>query len=439
MSSSPSDHSLSGHTPPDTTDADSSTPQRFVHRSLARTPRHSEAFRRWRPSRKRCRSPTASVPSPTHVSRSIAHTPADLLPPCKRFRGSYSSEDSGEEHMEVDTADAKAVADIGISEGVVAHLDDSVGMGFMIAASDVREDDEEFETEASAADTREMVVDPLAIGDSSESSRRGIPDLEDTIYDVVHYMSEVHINRISKIKTTQRQLETSQMVASGERASLVERIRSLRLEYLKGLEINTRRLRRLESVSIKELINRRVEEALAANEATRASNALEAENQSQNGSDGDNGNGDNGDGENGNGENGDGGNGNPNENGRGDRIVARECTYQDFIKCQPLNFKGTERVVGLIRWFEKMETWFHISNCPEKSQVKYATCTLLNSALTWWNSHKRTIGTEAAFAQVMREHTKLMTEVYCTRNEIQKMESELWNLTVKNNDFAAYT
>ncbi|GJZ67437.1 putative reverse transcriptase domain-containing protein [Tanacetum coccineum] len=391
MSSSPSDHSLSGHTPPDTTDADSSTPQRFVHRSLARTPRHSEAFRRWRPSRKRCRSPTASVPSPTHVSRSIAATPTDLLPPRKRFRDSYSLEDS-------------------ISEGVVAHLDDSVGMGFMIAASDVREDDEEFETEASAADTREMVVDPLAIGDSSESSRRGIPDLEDTIYDVVHYMSEVHINRISKIKTTQRQLETSQMVASGERASLVERIRSLRLEYLKGLEINTRRLRRLESVSIKELINRRVEEALAANEATRAANALEVENQSQNGSDGNNGNGDNGDGENGNGENGDGGNGNPNENGRGDRIVARECTYQDFIKCQPLNFKGIKRVVGLIRWFEKMETGFHISNCPEKSQVKYATCTLLNSALTWWNSHKRNIGTEAAFAQVMREHTKLMTE-----------------------------
>ncbi|GJV47663.1 hypothetical protein Tco_1437875 [Tanacetum coccineum] len=37
-SSAPSDHSLSGHTPLDTTDADSSTPQRFVHRSLARTP-----------------------------------------------------------------------------------------------------------------------------------------------------------------------------------------------------------------------------------------------------------------------------------------------------------------------------------------------------------------------------------------------------------------
>ncbi|GKA50617.1 hypothetical protein Tco_0743690 [Tanacetum coccineum] len=35
--------------------------------------------------------------------------------------------------------------------------------------------------------------------------------------------------------------------------------------------------------------------------------------------------------------------------------VARECTYPDFLKCQPLNFKGTEGVVGLTRWFEKME------------------------------------------------------------------------------------
>ncbi|GKD72106.1 hypothetical protein Tco_1330388, partial [Tanacetum coccineum] len=43
-----SGHSLSGHTPLDTTDADTSTPPRFVHRSLARTPRRSEAFRRWR-------------------------------------------------------------------------------------------------------------------------------------------------------------------------------------------------------------------------------------------------------------------------------------------------------------------------------------------------------------------------------------------------------
>ncbi|GJY04420.1 putative reverse transcriptase domain-containing protein [Tanacetum coccineum] len=105
-------------------------------------------------------------------------------------------------------------------------------------------------------------------------------------------------------------------------------------------------------------------------------------------------------------ENGNGGNGNPNENNRDVRPVARECTYQDFMKCQSLNFKETKGVVGLIRWFEKMETVFHISN---------------------WSSSIYT----------SQKLMKLMTEVYCLRNKIQKMESELWNLTVKNNDLDA--
>ncbi|GKA10171.1 hypothetical protein Tco_0689604 [Tanacetum coccineum] len=153
------------------------------------------------------------------------------------------------------------------------------------------------------------------------------------------------------------------------------------------------RFRRLETFVARHL------EALAAYKATRAANALEAKSQSQNDSDGNNGNGGNGNGNggDGNGGNRNGGNGNPNENNRGVRPVARECTYQDFMKCQTLNFKGAKGVVGLIRWFEKMDTVFHISNCLEKYQVKYATCTLLNSALTWWNSHKRTVRTEAAF------------------------------------------
>nr|GFA27477.1 hypothetical protein [Tanacetum cinerariifolium] len=30
--------------------------------------------------------------------------------------------------------------------------------------------------------------------------------------------------------------------------------------------------------------------------------------------------------------------------------IARECTYNDFLKCQPLNFKGTEGVIGLTQW-----------------------------------------------------------------------------------------
>ncbi|GKD68744.1 hypothetical protein Tco_1322834 [Tanacetum coccineum] len=60
----------------------------------------------------------------------------------------------------------------------------------------------------------------------------------------------------------------------------------------------------------------------------------------------------------------------------------RKCTYSDFLKCQPLNFKGTEGVVGLTQWFERMEIVFHISNCVVENQAKFATCTLLGAALT---------------------------------------------------------
>ncbi|GJV73773.1 putative reverse transcriptase domain-containing protein [Tanacetum coccineum] len=78
------------------------------------------------------------------------------------------------------------------------------------------------------------------------------------------------------------------------------------------------------------------------------------------------------DGDNGNARNGNGRNENPDENGRGDRPFCRELHLPGLyeFKCSTLNFKGYEGVVGLIRWFEKMETMFHISNCLEKSQVK---------------------------------------------------------------------
>ncbi|GJV67240.1 hypothetical protein Tco_1482749 [Tanacetum coccineum] len=42
--------------------------------------------------------------------------------------------------------------------------------------------------------------------------------------------------------------------------------------------------------------------------------------------------------------------------GRRQAPLARECTYPDFMKCKPLYFKGTERVVELTQWFERMET-----------------------------------------------------------------------------------
>nr|GFB36422.1 hypothetical protein [Tanacetum cinerariifolium] len=77
--------------------------------------------------------------------------------------------------------------------------------------------------------------------------------------------------------------------------------------------------------------------------------------------------------------------------------ATRECTYTNFLKCQPLPFKGTEGVASLSQWCERMESVFHISNYAVENQVKFATCTLHSVALTWWNTHVQTVGHEAAY------------------------------------------
>ncbi|GKC40213.1 reverse transcriptase domain-containing protein [Tanacetum coccineum] len=124
--------------------------------------------------------------------------------------------------------------------------------------------------------------------------------------------------------------------------------------------------------------------------------------------------------------------------GRRTERAARECTYSDFLKCQPLNFKGTEGVVGLTQWSEKMEYVFHISNCTVACQIKFATCTLLGNALTWWNSHVKTVGHDVAYGMPWKTLKKIMTDKYYPRGEIKKLEIELWNLKVKGTDVLSY-
>nr|GFA76948.1 reverse transcriptase domain-containing protein [Tanacetum cinerariifolium] len=79
--------------------------------------------------------------------------------------------------------------------------------------------------------------------------------------------------------------------------------------------------------------------------------------------------------------------------------------YKEFLNCQPRNFKGTKGVVGLARWFENMESVFHISNGAIECQVKYATCTLLDGSLTWWNSHVKTVKIDAVYDMPWKELT----------------------------------
>ncbi|GJW91370.1 reverse transcriptase domain-containing protein [Tanacetum coccineum] len=118
--------------------------------------------------------------------------------------------------------------------------------------------------------------------------------------------------------------------------------------------------------------------------------------------------------------------------------VARKYSYKEFMRCQPFNFKGTEGVVGLIRWFERTESVFSRSNCTEDCKVKFATGTITEEALSWWNSFAQPIGIEEAYKIPWSEFKKILIKKYYPRTEVKKMKDEFYNLTVKGNDLKTY-
>nr|GFA37204.1 reverse transcriptase domain-containing protein [Tanacetum cinerariifolium] len=53
--------------------------------------------------------------------------------------------------------------------------------------------------------------------------------------------------------------------------------------------------------------------------------------------------------------------------------IAKRGNYKEFISCQPFYFNGTKGVIGLIRWFERIESVFSRSNCTKENKVVFAT------------------------------------------------------------------
>ncbi|GJY37944.1 putative reverse transcriptase domain-containing protein [Tanacetum coccineum] len=102
------------------------------------------------------------------------------------------------------------------------------------------------------------------------------------------------------------------------------------------------------------------------------------------------------------------------------------------------NFCGTEGAVGLTQWFEKLESQFGISNVVEGDRVKFASSTLLDGALTWWNVYVHSVTLNTAHGTPWSDFKAMFIQKYCPRNEIKQMENELWNLKVKGTNLTAY-
>ncbi|GJT55336.1 putative reverse transcriptase domain-containing protein [Tanacetum coccineum] len=165
--------------------------------------------------------------------------------------------------------------------------------------------------------------------------------------------------------------------------------------------------RRLKKVSVKRLVERRVAKAIEEYEKSRAN--LDGAGSS-------------------------GGN-----NGNAGRTVnVQGCSHKTFLNGKPHSFKGTEGVVGLRHWIEKVEQVFETSKCAEEDKVMFAASTFEGHALTWWNGNVHTLGLVNANRIPWTEFKTMTTTEYCPAIEIQKMEQELWTLTLKGDDIEAY-
>ncbi|KAF5767619.1 putative transcription factor interactor and regulator CCHC(Zn) family [Helianthus annuus] len=118
--------------------------------------------------------------------------------------------------------------------------------------------------------------------------------------------------------------------------------------------------------------------------------------------------------------------------------VRAGCTYKQFLDCKPVNFDGTGGAVAFVRWAEKTESVLRMSKCALDQQVTYISRLFLDGALSWWNLQVQTLGEAAAYALTWTELKELMRKKYCSRAEIQRLETEFWHLKMEGPKIAEY-
>nr|GEU43866.1 hypothetical protein [Tanacetum cinerariifolium] len=127
------------------------------------------------------------------------------------------------------------------------------------------------------------------------------------------------------------------------------------------------------------------------------------------------------------------------DQGIANALVARDADRSRNVMTAIIREHGTEGVVGLTQWFERMETVFNISNCTVKNQFKFSTCTLHAIALTWWKSHVKTVSQDVVHSMPWSTLIKMMNAKYCPRNEVKKLELDIWELKVNGTVVTSYT
>nr|GFA03634.1 reverse transcriptase domain-containing protein [Tanacetum cinerariifolium] len=278
--------------------------------AITKRPSHSSSAG---PSRKRSRSPTTSVPVSSPVPQTLSFVRADLLPPHKRimsFDFVTYLEDCLDESSESSVPRETSLRDDADIHECIAYVDAlrAEGIDARVVVESARE-----EVETSSRGMVKVRVDRVTHLVVSDAILE--PGQEEGVIGVAHETTMP--NTRSGVTMTRKAVDnlTGRRVAE----ALEARDATINLEPLaEGGNVHEEKMVMIMKVEMEEEMEM----------VTKTEEWMEMEMEEK---------------------------------------TAMPTTMET---CHPLNFKGTEGVVGLTRWFEKMEMVFYISNCLQKNQVK---------------------------------------------------------------------
>ncbi|GJV14987.1 hypothetical protein Tco_1360310 [Tanacetum coccineum] len=117
----------------------------------------------------------------------------------------------------------------------------------------------------------------------------------------------------------------------------------------------------------------------------------------------------------------------------------RDCSYMEFLACNPKEYDGKGGVIVYTHWIEKIESVQDMSRCGDDQKMKYTTGSFVGKALTWGNSQIYTRGRETAVGMALEDFKTLMREEFCPINEMQNLETKFWNHAMVGTGHALYT
>ncbi|KAI3808226.1 hypothetical protein L1987_24174 [Smallanthus sonchifolius] len=107
---------------------------------------------------------------------------------------------------------------------------------------------------------------------------------------------------------------------------------------------------------------------------------------------------------------------------------ARGCDYKAFRGCDPPVLTGEKEASNTLDWINGMESTIRLSECRPEQAVMFAAKSLKGEAAHWWETVKQAKGDQAVGLMRWSDLKALVTEKFCPKNEVHKVEREFLTL-----------